>query len=230
METETKKGKQRRDVWDSVTSLFMKNIKAEIGYLMSYDLSIASASQEKIKEWFTFNYRTLFAQTKGWVQKNINTMYTEHTRQKAYARWLKRYGDKYAKEDYEVEFARWFERNAIKYEVLKLRRWLAYMHKRGYIKVDGGVNYSAKDKYFQFPMFGCQKPDIVPTKKLINVIMKEYLDIYCKQNNIKDRDARSLRLSLIKKEGVSTGRANQLIDLYKELLTEVALNEVVSEK
>lgn len=94
METETKKGKQRRDVWDSVTALYLKNIKSEIRYIISCNRSIPSASSELIKDWFTFNYKTLYGQTKDWVQKNINTMYTEHTRKKAYERWLKRYKDK----------------------------------------------------------------------------------------------------------------------------------------
>ena len=58
-------------------------------------------------------------------------------------------------------------RGEVRYSILKLRRLVALWVKSNVWAVDGGINYSANDKRREFPLFRCQRPNIVPMPKTI---------------------------------------------------------------
>jgi mevalonate kinase len=113
-------------------------------------------------------------------------------------------------------------RGEISYCILKLRRLLANMQNSKICSVAGGIRYSEKDIYNQFPKFMSQAPSIVPTIKTINKIRVKALVGY--DQALKLKDLRSLRSSLIKRLHLSETRANYLVSLYREMLTRSEMN------
>lgn len=134
-------------------------------------------------------------------------------------------------------------RGETSYAQLKLRRLIALWVNSNVWKVEGGVKYKSHDKYKQFPLFGCQRPNIVPMPKTIKRMQAKCLSQYIEDYNEKcfhDESAskssvkyianlRDLRNVLVKHEGFDEQMANQLVKLYQSTIAKKEVNDYSNE-
>lgn len=134
-------------------------------------------------------------------------------------------------------------RGETSYAQLKLRRLIAVWAKSNVWKIEGGIKYKAKDKYQQFPLFGCQRPNIIPMPKTIKRMQAKCLNQYIEDYNEKCADEsfvsrssvtyianlRDLRNVLIKHEGLDEETANKLVKLYSSTIAKREVNDFSNE-
>ena len=118
-------------------------------------------------------------------------------------------------------------REQISYAILKIRRLIALWNKEGIIKVEGGIRFSANDKYAEFPIFASQHFGIIPTRETIFKLQAKTVDTFIEQYNHrideagldhrkKIKNLRDLRLALMKYKGLDSETATMLTDIYRE--------------
>ena len=135
-------------------------------------------------------------------------------------------------------------RKEVSYSILKLRRLIALWIESDVWKVEGGVSFTATDRYKQFPMFSCQRPDIIPMPKTIkrlqakclNQFILDYNEI-CKKYSSASRskvkaihNLRDLRNVLISTQGFSEQESNQVIKMYGSVVAKREVNDFSNEE
>lgn len=134
-------------------------------------------------------------------------------------------------------------RAEVSYSILKLRRLVALWVKSNVWVVDGGISYSLKDKRNEFPLFRCQRPNIVPMPKTIkrmqakclHQFIEDYNENY-EQNKQQGksktpyiRNLRDLRNVLMTKADMTELEANQIIRLYGSVVAKKEVNDFSNE-
>ncbi len=130
---------------------------------------------------------------------------------------------KYKQVHYQVKEANsWKPRNVMKYNLLKLRRLFAIWKENNVVLIEGGISYSERDVYKQFPRYNRQNPTVYPTVKTVNKLRVKALVGYVEEKNIKD--LRSLRASLMRGLGLDNDTANFLTRLYGKMQARSEVN------
>ncbi len=131
---------------------------------------------------------------------------------------------KYKQVHYQVkEVNSWKPRNVMKYNLLKLRRLFAIWRENNVVLIEGGILYSDRDTYKQFPKYNRQNPTVYPTEKTINKLRVKALVGYVEEKQLKD--LRSLRASLIRGLGLDNDTANFLTRLYGKMQARSEVNK-----
>ena len=117
----------------------------------------------------------------------------------------------------------WKPENEMKYNLLKLRRLLGLWQSNDIINIEGGVHYSDRDVYRQFPLYAMQNPRVVPTIKTINKLRVKALIGYVEEKNIKD--LRSLRGHLVRVLKIDSDTATFLTKLYGKMQAKKEIND-----
>ncbi len=131
---------------------------------------------------------------------------------------------KYKQIYYQVKDANsWKPKNVMKYNLLKLRRLFAIWKENNIVLIEGGVSYSERDTYKQFPKYNMQNPTVYPTEKTINKLRVKALVGYVEEKQLKD--LRSLRASLIRGLGFDNDTANFLTKLYGKMQARSEVNK-----
>ncbi|MDY2695718.1 MAG: hypothetical protein SOV27_00970 [Eubacteriales bacterium] len=131
----------------------------------------------------------------------------------------------------------------VRYSILKLRRLVALWVKSNVWAVDGGINYSANDKRREFPLFRCQRPNIIPMPKTIKRMQAKCLHQFIEDYNanyVKNvqqgksktpyiRNLRDLRNVLMTHADMNEIEANQIIKLYGSVVAKKEVNDFSNE-